>query len=153
MKSRNLLFAILTFISFNLNGQVKLHLDSSLVVHYKKVYRINNNRLLIPFYCDPFYEHLYKKTDTLKLCGKFVFVDSNMNLKIKPFFDLPCWFNPYFQENLCAVSVQNELVYIDTLGNIADLDSAGNLTIKSSSLSFSAATTVINIGKFGRVYR
>jgi hypothetical protein len=27
------------------------------------------------------------------------------------------------------------------------------LTIKSSSLSFSAATTVINIGKFGRVYR
>ena len=118
MNSRILLFSLLTIISFKLNGQVKLHLDSSLVTHYKKVYRINNNRLLIPFYCDPFYEHLYKKTDTLKLCGKFVFVDSNMNLKIKPFFDLPCWFNPYFQENLCAVSLQNELVYIDTLGNI-----------------------------------
>ena len=43
--------------------------------------------------------------------------------------------------------------YIDTLGNTADLNSSGNLTIKSSSLSFSAATTVINIGKFGRVYR
>ena len=43
--------------------------------------------------------------------------------------------------------------YIETLGNTADLNSSGNLTIKSSSLSFSAATTVINIGKFGRVYR
>ncbi len=118
MKSRQLLFTIIALISFNLKGQIKLHLDSSLVVYYKKTYKINNNRLLIPFYCDPFYEHLYKKTDTLKLCGKFVFVDSAMNLKIRPFFELPCWFNPYFQDNLCAVSVQNELVYIDTLGNI-----------------------------------
>ncbi len=118
MRPRIFFFLIITLLCVKVNGQVKLHLDTSLITHYKKVNKSNNNRLLIPFYCDPFYEHLYKKTDTLKLCGKFVFVDSAMNLKIKPFFDLPCWFNPYFQENLCAVSVQNELVYIDTLGNI-----------------------------------
>jgi hypothetical protein len=118
LRHRIFFFLFIASLCLKLNGQVKLHLDSSLVAHYKKVNKHNNNRLLIPFYCDPFYEHLYKKTDTVKLCGKYVFVDSSMNLKIKPSFELPCWFNPYFQDNLCAVSVQNEIVYIDTLGNI-----------------------------------
>lgn len=118
MKLRNLIF-ILFFILFkNANGQVKLHIDSTLLNYYKKTVKVNNNRLLIPFYCDPNYEHLYKKNDTINLCGKYVFVDSLMNLKINPIFELPCWFNPYFQENLCAVSVKNEIVYIDTFGNI-----------------------------------
>jgi type II secretory pathway pseudopilin PulG len=43
--------------------------------------------------------------------------------------------------------------YIDTLGNIADKNSVGALVVKSNPLSFSSATTIINIGKFGRVSR
>ena len=43
--------------------------------------------------------------------------------------------------------------YIDTLGNIADKNSLGVLVVKSNPLSFSSATTIINIGKFGRVSR
>jgi len=41
--------------------------------------------------------------------------------------------------------------YIDTLGNIADKNSLGVLVVKSNPLSFSSATTIINIGKYGRV--
>ena len=43
--------------------------------------------------------------------------------------------------------------YIDTLGNIADKNSVGVLVVKSNPLSFSSATTIINIGKYGRVSR
>lgn len=43
--------------------------------------------------------------------------------------------------------------YIDTQGNIADTTPAGNLVIKNFDLSFSAATTIIKIGKYGRVSR
>lgn len=111
---------IILFSYANLaNSQVKLHLDSALKTHYIKTYGFHENRMIIPFFCDPFYEIKYKKNDTLGLCGRFVFVDTSFFVRIKPSFNMPCWFEPKFSEGLCAVNIGNEIVFIDTNGQIA----------------------------------
>lgn len=102
---------------FIVNAQ-KLHLDSALKAYYIKKYQFHDQLICIPFYCDPFKAKLYSKKDTTGLCGKFVFVDTGFNLKIKPIFEIPCSFEPRFSEGLCAVSIKNQIVFIDTSGKI-----------------------------------
>lgn len=104
------------FVSFALQGQVKLHLDSQLLKAYESRYPWGENLLCIPFYCDPFYESFYNKSDTVGLCGRYVFVDRSYAVRIRPGFDMPCWFQPRFSEGLCAVSKDGQIVYIDTTG-------------------------------------
>jgi len=117
MKRYLLLLTIIVGL-FKINAQVKLHLDSNLKAHYIKKYQFSESLLCIPFYCDPFKSKLYKKNDTIGLCGKFVFVDTEFKVKIMPIFDLPCAFEPRFGEGLCAVNIKNEILFIDTLGQI-----------------------------------
>jgi hypothetical protein len=99
-------------------AQVKLCIDSTLKVAYIKKYGFSENLMCMPFYCDPFCTPAYKKGDTSGLCGKFVFVNRDFQLKIRPGFDIPCSFEPRFSEGLCAVSIKNELCFIDTLGQV-----------------------------------
>lgn len=99
-------------------SQVKLYLDSQLIKAYEVKYRFSEGLMCVPFYCDPFYETMYKKADTTGICGKYVFVDRNYNLKIGPVFSLPCWFEPRFSEGLCGVNIQNRISFIDTQGRV-----------------------------------
>lgn len=99
-------------------AQVKLCIDSTLKVAYIKKYGFSDGLMCMPFYCDPFCQPAYKKVDTVGLCGKFVFVDRNFVVKVKPGFDIPCGFEPRFSEGLCAVSIKNQLCFIDTLGQV-----------------------------------
>ena len=115
---KKLLVISLFLFVFRAESQIKLCIDSSLKVAYTKKYGFSEGLMCMPFYCDPFCPQPYKKNDTLNLCGKFVFVNTDFVLKIKPFFELPCWFEPKFSEGLCAVSVYNQIVFIDTSGNI-----------------------------------
>jgi predicted DCC family thiol-disulfide oxidoreductase YuxK len=114
-----LLTYIFIFIANLANSQVKLHLDSALKKHYIKTYGFFENRMCIPFFCDPYYDKKYKKDDTVNLCNRYVFVDTSFIVKIKPLFNIPCWIEPRFSEGLCAVNIQNEIVFIDTNGQIA----------------------------------
>ncbi len=115
MKKNSILF--LLFITIGIKAQTKLYLDSMLKVAYISKYHFSENLICIPFYCDPFYSQNYKQTDT-SMCGKYVFVNKNFDVKIKPIFQLPCNFEPKFGESLCAVNIKNELVFIDTNGAI-----------------------------------
>lgn len=99
-------------------AQVKLCLDSTLKLAYTKKYGFSDGLMCMPFYCDPFCQPAYKKGDTLGLCGKFVFVDRNFVVKVKPGFEIPCGFEPRFSEGLCAVSLKNQLCFIDTMGQV-----------------------------------
>jgi hypothetical protein len=99
-------------------GQSKLYLDSALKNHYIKSYGFHENRMCIPFYCDPFFEKNYKKNDTIGLCGRYVFIDTSFIVRILPIFSLPCWHHPRFSEGLCAVNINNEIVFIDEIGKI-----------------------------------
>jgi hypothetical protein len=47
-----------------------------------------------------------------------VFVNHNYEVKIRPGFEKPCWFEPRFGEGLCAVSIGNRITFIDTTGQI-----------------------------------
>jgi len=116
MKRVVVLFLML--MSLSIKAQVKLCLDSMLKVSYTKKYGFSEGLMCLPFYCDPFCTTAYKKTDTVGLCGKFVFVDKNFVVKIKTGFDIPCGVEPKFSEGLCAVSINNYLCFIDTLGQI-----------------------------------
>ncbi len=60
----------------------------------------------------------YKKADTASLCGKYVFVNQEFVVKIRPVFDMPCWFEPKFSEGLAAVSIDQKIAFIDTLGQV-----------------------------------
>lgn len=115
---KKVLILFLMAVPLFVNAQVKLHLDSQLLKAYEARYHWGENLICVPFYCDPFYEHLYKKGDTNGLCGRYVFVDRQYNVRIKPGFDLPCWFEPRFSEGLCAVSMDNRIVFIDTAGKV-----------------------------------
>jgi hypothetical protein len=99
------------------SAQVKLHLDSMLKVAYIKKYKFSEDLMCVPFFCDPFYESQYKKGDTVGLCGRFVFVNRDFMVKVRPVFDMPCWFEPKFSEGLAAVSIDQKIAFIDTLGN------------------------------------
>lgn len=112
---KKLLVYILFLIPIVTKAQSKLHLDSLLKDAYIVKHHFSQGLMCIPFYCDPFYAHLYKPSDT-SLCGKYVFVNKNFEVKIKPGFQLPCYFEPKFSENLCAVNIKNEIVFIDTNG-------------------------------------
>ncbi len=101
-----------------LSAQVRLMLDSQLRVAYEAKYHFSEGLMCVPFYCDPFFEKAYKKGDTNGLCGRYVFVNKKFEVKIKPGFTLPCWFEPRFSEGLCAVNINNTLAYIDTNGQI-----------------------------------
>jgi len=114
---RFLLFFLL-FTASGLKGQVMLHLDSQLRKSYEAKHRFSEGLMCIPFYCDPFYEALYKKGDTNGLCGRMVFVNRNYEVKIRPGFELPCWFEPRFSEGLCAVNIRNRIAFIDTFGQV-----------------------------------
>lgn len=115
---KRLIFLLFLLPVWMTQAQVFLYLDSALKVTYEKKYHFSENLMCIPFYCDPFYESKYKKNDTLGLCGKFVFVNQKYEVKIKPGFQLPCAFEPRFGEGLCAVSIDNKLCFIDTLGHV-----------------------------------
>ncbi len=112
-----ILLGIILFIN-QTEAQVKLCLDSSLKKAYIKRYGFHDGLMCVPFYCDPFCPTPYKKNDTSGLCGKFVFVDTGFRVKIKPIFDLPCYIEPRFSEGLCAVSMDNRIVFIDTAGKV-----------------------------------
>jgi hypothetical protein len=113
------LLVFVFILTLNLaKAQVVLRLDSMLKVAYIKKYHFSENLMCVPFYCDPFYETFYKKGDTNGLCGKYVFVNRNFELKIRPGFSLPCSFEPRFGEGLCAVNIGNKITFIDTLGKV-----------------------------------
>lgn len=107
----------LFFACFAVHAQTKLYLDSTLKAAYLAKYPFSEDLTCIPFYCDPFYAKNIKPADT-SMCGKFVFVNTAFEVKIRPVFQLPCSFEPKFSESLCAVNINNELVFIDTLGNL-----------------------------------
>ncbi|MFM6982697.1 MAG: hypothetical protein ACKOXF_01095 [Chitinophagaceae bacterium] len=111
------LFAVSVFVNLS-QAQVKLCLDSTLKVAYIKKYGFSDGLMCMPFYCDPFCQPAYKKGDTVGYCGKFVFVNRDFVVKVKPVFDIPCGFEPRFSEGLCAVSIKNQLCFIDTLGQV-----------------------------------
>lgn len=100
---------------FSLKGQTKLYLDSMLKEAYIARYPFSEGLTCIPFYCDPFYASKISNADT-SMCGKFVFVNKNFEVKIRPVFELPCNFEPRFSEGLCAVNIKNQIVFIDTTG-------------------------------------
>lgn len=116
---KQLVFVCLFFCAWVAEAQVKLCMDSTLFEAYKKKYGMYENKILIPFYCDPFCNIKYNKADTTGLCGKYVFVDENKVVKIKTDFQIPCWFEPRFRNGYCAVVKNNQLVLIDTSGNVA----------------------------------
>jgi hypothetical protein len=112
----------------SLNAQ-KLYLDSMLKQAYIKKYAFSEGLMCVPFYCDPLYDTYYKKADTASMCGKYVFVNRDFVVKVKPVFQVPCWFEPRFGEGLAAVSVDQKIVFIDTLGQVkirTDLLSCSN---------------------------
>jgi len=85
---------------------------------YIKKYKFSEGLMCVPFFCDPFYDTYYKKNDTALLCGKYVFVNQDFVVKIKPVFQMPCWFEPRFSEGLCAVNIDQKIAFIDTLGQV-----------------------------------
>lgn len=115
---RKLLPVLLFFVMGRSYAQVQLFLDSNLRKAYETRYRFSENLMCVPFFCDPFYEAMYKKGDTSGLCGRYVFVDRSYRVKIKPVFDMPCWFEPRFGEGLCAVNIGGIISFIDTLGKL-----------------------------------
>lgn len=115
---RKLLLMLLLALAISGQAQIKLCIDSTLKVAYTKRYGFSDGLMCMPFYCDPFCLPAYKKGDTVGLCGKFVFVDKNFIVRIKPGFEIPCGFEPRFSEGLCAVSLSNQLCFIDTLGKV-----------------------------------
>ena len=111
-------FLFLVFALFSCNHsycQTKLYLDSMLKEAYLKKYPFSENLTCIPYFCDPNFHHLISKKDT-NLCGKFVFVNKQFEVKVPPIFQLPCHFEPKFGEGWCAVNMNNELVFIDSSG-------------------------------------
>ncbi|MDI1235049.1 MAG: hypothetical protein PSX81_12260 [bacterium] len=98
-------------------SQTKLYLDSMLKEAYIAKYPFSEGLTCIPFYCDPFQFRNIKVADTA-MCGKYVFINKNFEVKIRPIFDLPCYFEPKFSEGLCAVNIKGEIVYIDSFGTI-----------------------------------
>ncbi len=114
---KKLIVYILLLTPIIAKAQSKLYLDSLLKDAYIAKYHFSQGLMCLPFHCDPFYAHLYKPSDT-SMCGKYVFVNKNFEVKIKPVFQLPCYFEPKFSENLCAVNIKNEIVFIDTNGSV-----------------------------------
>lgn len=112
-----LYITLFMFSAFALKAQVKLCLDSTLKAAYIKKYGFYEGLMCVPFFCDPFCT-TYKKGDTAGLCGKYVFVDTGFRVKIKPGFEMPCSFEPRFSEGLCAVGMNNKIVFIDTSGKV-----------------------------------
>jgi hypothetical protein len=110
--------AILLLLCLHAGAQTRLYLDSMLKVAYVQKYKFSEGLMCVPFYCDPFYDQFYKKGDTNNLCNRYVFVNKNFEVKIKPGFQLPCSFEPRFSEGLCAVSIDQKIVFIDTLGQV-----------------------------------
>lgn len=113
---KRLFLFLFLLAQLNAGAQVKLCIDSVLTQAYRAKYGMSEGLMCVPFYCDPFCKINYKKTDTAGLCGRMVFVDKNNFVKIKAGFELPCWFEPKFSENLCAVSIGGQIAFIDTLG-------------------------------------
>ena len=116
MKLRLLL--VLFFWVFVAQAQVVLRLDSALKQAYIKKYGFHDGLLCIPFYCDPFKDQFYSKTDTLGLCGKMVFVDTGFRVQIKPIFKMPVWQFPQFSEGYCTVVNGDYLALMNTKGEI-----------------------------------
>lgn len=117
-RRKTLFFAIFSVAFFSYNhsySQTKLYLDSMLKESYLKKYPFSENLTCIPYFCDPNFHHLISKKDT-HLCGKFVFVNKQFEVKVPPIFQLPCHFEPKFGEGWCAVNINNELVFIDSTG-------------------------------------
>lgn len=113
------IFLIFLFLFlFKAKAQVKLCIDSTLFQAYQNKYGFSEGFMPVPFFCDPFCKISYKKEDTAGLCGKYVFIDRNKFVRIKGNFDLPCWFEPRFSSGLCAVSIDQQIVFIDTNGAI-----------------------------------
>lgn len=102
-----------------LRSQTKLFMDSMLKQAYIAKYKFSEGLMCVPFYCDPFMDSRYKKQDTLGLCGRYVFVNRDFEVKIRPVFSIPCWFEPRFGEGLCAVNINGEIAYIDTSGKVS----------------------------------
>ncbi len=76
-----------------------------------------DNRMLIYYECGPYQQENMSDDDTV-YCGKFIFTDTAFNVKINSGFQLPCAFEPEFAEGLCAVSIDSQIVYIDTVGRV-----------------------------------
>ncbi len=108
---------ILILSCFGLRAQTKLFIDSILKEAYIYKYPFSEGLTCIPFYCDPFQFRNIKATDT-SMCGKYVFVNRNFEVKIRPVFQMPCYFEPKFSEGLCAVSINNEIAFIDSFGKL-----------------------------------
>jgi hypothetical protein len=116
MKLRVLLVCF--FFVLQAKAQVVLRLDSSLKQAYIKKHGFHDGLLCIPFYCDPFKDQLYAKTDTLGLCGKMVFVDTGFRVQIKPIFKMPVWQFPQFSEGYCTIVNGEYLALMNTKGEI-----------------------------------
>lgn len=143
---RKCFLLLISWLFFSvLSAQVKLCLDSTLKQAYIKRYGFYDGLMCVPFFCDPFCTS-YKKNDTIGLCGKFVFVDTGFRVKVRPGFEIPCYFEPRFSEGLCAVSIDNKIAYIDTTGKVV---------LKTDLLSCSSGKNRVHGFKngFAKVYK
>lgn len=104
---------------------------------YKQLHAHADNRMLLFYDCGTYQLENMDLADTT-FCGKFVFVDTFFNIKIKG-FDLPCAFEPEFSEGLAAVSVDSTIVYIDTTGRVMI-----NTGLASCNNEFNKASTFRN---------
>lgn len=116
---KGILLILLLLVCVGLRAQTKLFMDSMLKKAYIAKYKFSEGLMCVPFYCDPFMDDKYKKQDTTGLCGRYVFVNRDFVVKIKPVFSMPCWFEPRFGEGLCAVNINGEIAYIDTSGLVS----------------------------------
>lgn len=114
---RYCLILISLLIGLQSKGQTKLYLDSMLREAYLAKYPFSEGLTCIPFYCDPFQVRNIKTSDT-SMCGKYVFINQNFEVKIRPIFEMPCYFEPKFGEGLCAVNIKGEIAYIDSFGTV-----------------------------------
>lgn len=104
-----------------------------------------DNRMLLFFDCGQYQLENMSESDT-SYCGKFVFTDSNFNVKISSGFSLPCGFEPEFSEGLCAVANNGYIVYIDTNGTIklnTGLKACDTVMNKASTFRYGIATLYI----------
>lgn len=91
------------------------HADASERLKIQKGFINNKNLQLIQYRCGDYQTENMAIEDTI-YCGKYVFIDSLFNIKIAKGFKIPCAFEPEFSEGFCAVAIDSNIVYIDTLG-------------------------------------
>jgi hypothetical protein len=104
-----------------------------------------DNRMLVYFNCGQFQKENMSLEDS-GYCGNFVFTDSFLNIRISRGFKLPCGFEPAFSEGLCAVAINNEIVYIDTVGNVkiqTGLKACDSILNKASTFKNGIATLYV----------